>query len=268
MSVEPREDRLDDPWEAARASQRDDVKAVLAPRERRCPSCGARQHGAGRSCPECGADLTVRYARWRLVRRIVLASVVLLALAGTGAALIVPDTREGASGERARADKRQRALEAAERARLTHDARPIRADGPPLRAGADPLAHRAALVRRGERLIAADARKRVAAGTIDGPIKGASCKPYPNVEERRAAEQDPATRTARYDCVAFTRKFEARSAQGEKRTGLFGYPYWLVIDFPSSKLVWCKVTPRAGEGGRSLVSVPVPEPCRDPAGPG
>jgi hypothetical protein len=146
--------------------------------------------------------------------------------------------------------------------------RPIRADGPPLRAGADPLVHRAALVRRGERLITADARKRAAAGTIDGDIKGTSCTPFPTIAARRAAEQDPALTVGRYDCVAYTSKFDAPPVEGQKRTGLFGYPFWLVIDYPASKLVWCKVTPRAGEGGRSLAFVPVPEPCRNPEGPG
>jgi hypothetical protein len=41
-----------------------------------------------------------------------------------------------------------------------------------------------------------------------------------------------------------------------------------VIDYAGPELVFCKVTPRVGEGGQTLVSVPVPAPCRDPAGPG
>jgi hypothetical protein len=149
--------------------------------------------------------------------------------------------------------------------RLERDARPVRADGTPLRAADDPLEHRAALVSQGETRIAEDARGRVAAGSIDGNIRGAECEPFPTTDARRAAEQDPATTAGRYDCVAYTSKFEL---ERNSRTGLFGYPYWLVIDYADSKLVWCKVTPRVGEGGRSLASVPVPEPCRDPAGPG
>jgi hypothetical protein len=267
MAAEPRDEQREDPWAAARASQRDDVKAVLAPRQRLCPACGAVQHGAGRRCPDCGADLTARFARWRSLRRWIYAGLVVLVLAAI-AVPVVAGLREDASGERERAAERQAALEAAERARLTRDARPVRADGPPLRSGTDPLVHRATLVRRGETLIATDARKRVAAGTIEGHIRGASCSPFPTTDGRRAAEDDAATLAGRYDCVAFTQKFEAPPVQGQKRTGLFGYPYWLVINYPRSKLVWCKVTPRAGEGGRSLASVPVPKPCRDPAGPG
>ena len=49
---------------------------------------------------------------------------------------------------------------------------------------------------------------------------------------------------------------------------MFGDPFWLVIDYERGSLVWCKVTPRAGEGGSVLVTVPVPAPCRDPEGPG
>jgi hypothetical protein len=267
MAVEAREDQHEDPWEAARAAQRDDVKAVLAPRERRCPSCGAVQRGAGRRCASCGAELTARFARWRALRRFVYAGVALLALAAV-AVPVVSSLREDASGERERAARRQAALEAAERARLARDARPIRADGPPLKAGDDPLAHRATLVRRAETLVAADAQRRVAAGTIDGDIHGASCSPFPTTAARRAAERDPATPVGRYECVAWTSKLQTPEVQGKKGTGLLGYPYWVVVDYADATLVWCKITPRASEGARSLAFVPAPEPCRDPEGPG
>ena len=118
--------------------------------------------------------------------------------------------------------------------------------------------------RRVEELERDAARERVAAGTLDGDIQGTQCDVFPATEGRRAAEQDPATPVGRYDCVAFVSKLEAN----QQRTAVFGHPFWLVIDYKASKLVWCKVAPRAGEGGSVLVSVPVPEPCRDPAGPG
>lgn len=279
MSVEPRDDQREDPregarddrrdgqpddiWAAARASQRDDVRAVLAPRERLCPACGAAQRGPGRTCPDCGADLTARFSRWRSWRKFAYAGVAAMIVAAV-AVPVVGSLREDAAGERERAAARQRALEAAERARLTRDSRPVRADGPP-RAGAGALEHRAALVSAGESLIAEDARGRA---SVKGDIRGAECTPFPNTEGRRAAEQDPALTAGRYDCVAYTSKFDAPELDGQARTGLFGYPYWLVVDYDGSKLVWCKVTPRVGEGGRSLASVPVPEPCRDPEGPG
>jgi predicted nucleic acid-binding Zn ribbon protein len=261
------EQQQDDPWAAARAAQRDDVRAALAPRERHCPACGAPQGAGGRTCTECGADLTARYAKGASRRKQLYAALAALVLIAISIPIVL-SWREDASGERSRAEQRQAALEAAERERLTRDARPIRAEGRPAAAGAGPLEHRAALVTQSERLITADARERVAAGTIDGDIEGTQCNPFPETQERRAAEQDPALAVGRYDCVAYTSRFDLPELQGRKRTGLFGYPYWLVVDYADAQLVWCKVTPRAGEGGRSLAAVPVPEPCRDPEGPG
>jgi hypothetical protein len=257
----------DDPWEAARASQRADVQAVFARRERLCPNCGAAQRGAGRRCPNCGADLTARLARWHSLRRFAVVGLAALVL-GAAALPFVAGLRDDASRVRARAAERQQALEAAERARLIRDSRPVRAAVRSPRAAVDPLVRRVRLLRRAESLIATDARKRVAAGTIKGKIRGASCSPYPATEDRRAAEQDPATPAGRYDCVAYTSKFEASTVKGQKRTGLFGYPYWLVIDYADSGLVWCKVNRGTGEAGSALASVSVPKPCRDPAGPG
>ena len=138
---------------------------------------------------------------------------------------------------------------------------PVRATGP---AGADTLAHREALVRFGEDQITADARRRVAAGTLTGEHQGTQCEVFPETDARRAAERDLSTRLGRYDCVAYTSKLEGNQAN----TAVFGDPFWLVVDYKRDALVWCKVTPRAGEGGSVLITVPVPEPCRDPEGPG
>jgi hypothetical protein len=267
MALEDRNGH-DDPWSQARAAARDDVVAALAPRDRRCPACGQVQHASRRTCERCHRDLTVRSDRWRPSRRQLIGAAIVAVIATAIAIPIISRTREGAAVERKAADVRQARLEATERARLTRDARPVRAAGPPLEAGGDPLAHRAALITRGEALITRDARARVAAGRLEGPINGTECTPYPHVEARAAAERDPATPKGRYDCVAYKNKFEAPAVKGQVRTGLFGYPYWLVIDYERSAFVWCKVTPRAGEGGRSLAFVPVPPPCRDPAGTG
>src|SRR5687768_9969636 len=103
----------DDPWAAARASQRDDVRAALAPRERRCPACGSPQQG-GRTCTNCGADLTARYAKGASRRKLLYAALAVIALAAISVP-IVGALREDAARERERAAQRQAALEAAER---------------------------------------------------------------------------------------------------------------------------------------------------------
>jgi hypothetical protein len=252
-----------DPWADARASQREDVAAALAPRERRCPSCGSAQRDGGRLCSSCGADLTARAPRRVPWRALLLAGAAIVVLAAI-AVPVVAGLRDDAAGERERAAQRQTRLREAERARQVRDSRPVRATGPAAGAGEDALAHRAELVKLGEERITADARARVAAGTLDGDIQGTECDVFPETDGRRAAERDPATPAGRYDCVAYTSKLESE----QLRSAVFGHPFWLVIDYERAELAWCKVTPRAGEGGSVLVSVPVPAACRDPEGPG
>jgi predicted nucleic acid-binding Zn ribbon protein len=257
----------DDPWAKARAAQREDVAALFAPRERRCSTCGAEQRDGGRTCTNCGAELTAHYERVRARRPLMFAAIVAAVLVAVSVP-IVAGLRDDADAERQRAAERQRERVAAERVRQERDARPVRARGPAPAAGEDALAHRERLVADAEAKITDDARERVAAGTLEGDIKGTECGPYPRTAARSAAERDPATAIGRYDCVAYTSKFDAPGANGEQRTGLFGHPYWLVVDYDRARFVWCKVTPRAGEGGSVLVTVAVPAPCRDPEGPG
>ena len=250
-------------WERARAAQRDDVAGIFSSRERRCPECGAVQRDAGRRCEACGADFVAHVPRTRSRRPLIIAALLAVVLAAV-AIPIVAGMRDDASAERERAAVQQRERIDRERVRQVRDSQPVRANGPALAQGADPVAHRADLLAGAQDAITEDARARVAAGTLDGDIEGTECAVFPATDARRAAEQDPATEAGRYDCVAYTSRLE--SAQG--RTAIFGHPFWLVIDYPRSRYVWCKVTPRAGEGGSVLVSVPVPEPCRDPAGAG
>ena len=237
--------------------------AALAPRERRCPACGAVQRGGGRRCENCGADLTARFAQGRSRRAWVFAAIVGLVLAAI-AVPVVAGMRDDAAGERQRAAERQERLRAAERARQERDAVPVRATAPAGAPGADALTRREELVRFGEEQITADANRRVAEGTLKGDHKGTSCEIFPETQARRAAEADPATLRGRYDCVAYTSQIEGNAGN----QAVFGDPFWLVIDYERGSLVWCKVTPRAGEGGSVLVTVPVPAPCRDPEGAG
>jgi hypothetical protein len=254
----------EDPWAGARTAARDDVRTALVRGTRICPACGAEQETGGRFCDKCGADTTARYRkppRWRTPAIVVLG----LALFALAAYPLVNLLRDDAADERERTAQRQAALEAAEIKRLTEDSKPVRAQGLPVPAGADPVAFRAEQITDAEARITADGQERAAAGRLDGDIKGAECERYPRTAAREAIEADPRAERGRYNCTAYTRTFTAPDSEGEARTGLFGYPYWLVIEYESGDLVWCKVTPRAGEGGQSLASVPVPPPCREPA---
>lgn len=237
--------------------------AALAPRERRCPVCGAVQRDGGRRCASCGADLTARFGRGGSRRAWYFAAAVAVVLALI-AVPVIGALREDAAGERDRAAERQRQRVEAERVRQERAAVPVRATAPAAEAGAGLEERRTALLRFGEAQITADANRRVAEGTLKGDHKGTRCEVFPETGERLAAERDPATRTGRYDCVAYTSQLEGYT----ENQAIFGDPFWLVIDYERGTLVWCKVTPRAGEGGSVLVSVPVPPPCRDPKGPG
>lgn len=254
----------EDPWEAARASTRADVAAVLAPRQRTCPACGHVQSGTTRTCAECGADLVARRPRRRWRWRTAAAVLLALAVAVTAVAVVTAPTRRGARAEAQRERARLAASEAAEMKRLSIDARARFGKGPARQGGQSPLAHRLVLVSTAERLITADAQKRVRSGTLKGPVVGTDCDPYPDISVRRAAEADAEAKVGRYDCLAYSRRSELPALQGKVRQGLFGFPFWAVIDYRRATIAWCKVTPRAGEGAKSLASVPVPQPCRDP----
>jgi len=264
-SKPPADESSPDPWTSARDAARSEVAAALAPRRRVCPACGHPEAGAARRCSACGADLVVRRPRrrlgWRSATAVVLGAAAVLALI---VAISGPLRRDAADeGRRERA--RQEATEAAEIRRLRADVQPHRGKGPALRSGQDPLAHRRALVGHTERLITRDAQARARAGTLSGAVvAGTDCEPYPGITERRDAEADPAATVGRYECIAYRTKVELPELQGAKRVGVLGFPFWAVIHYRRGSIVWCKVTPRAGEGGRSLASVPVPIPCRDP----
>lgn len=252
-----------DPWASARESTRTEVREVFAARVRTCPTCGHEQTAPGRTCEHCGSDFVV-VRRKGIPRRTILAIVAALVVVGGLAAVIIPALRSGAADDRRTEAQRQARLEAAERARLRADSRPHGVRGPARQSGEGAIAYRGRLVLTGQSAVLTDARRRVAAGTVDGPIRGVSCTPYPDTAPRRALERDASVPRGRYECVAYQRRFALTELQGKARTGIIGVPYWLVVDYGSARMTYCKVTPKAGEGGRSLAVVPVPVGCRDP----
>lgn len=158
---------------------------------------------------------------------------------------------------RAEAERQQRAQQAAERvAQLRAEQRPRFERGTP--AGRD-LAARAGLVASLPIAIQADARERVAAGALDGPIRSVECEPYPRSVDGQGAHLDSSQTTGRYSCLAVTRTAPAT----ERNEGSsIGHPYRVLVHFDTGRFAFCKVSGRPGEGsiGRQI-PVPVPEVC-------
>jgi hypothetical protein len=228
-----------DPWESARGTQKEEVAAIWA----------------GRGTPPERAR-EPRRPPWRA-----LAAVALL-LVAIGAVIAV--LRSEGDKDRKAAATAQARLEAAERARLIREGKPVSADGPQRLGGESALAYRARLVRAGEAAITADARARAESGELDRSAKGTRCKPFPYTATREAQERETEIDRNRYQCIAFHDRFALSELEGEARTGIIGQPYWLIADYATGALTFCKVTPKAGEGGKSLVVVPVDPACRDP----
>lgn len=77
----------------------------------------------------------------------------------------------------------------------------------------------------------ADARRRVAAGELDGPVLRVSCRTSP-----RAA--------GAHGCTAVTRDVPA----GPRNVpGSLGHPFVAVVDFGSGRYTWCKTNPVPAE---------------------
>ncbi len=233
-----------DPWDQARERQRKEVAEIFAKREAK--------------------PVEDRRREFRLSRRNSAIVLAVVAAIGLVAVFLVPAMRDDAAQERRAAAREQKRLEAQERARILREQTPHFARGPKRRPGEDALAHRARLVDAGGAVIVADAKRRMAAGTVDGPIAGIECTPFPTTESRRALERDPSVPKGRYECLAYERRFPLSELEGKARTGIIGVPYWLVVDYTTARMAYCRIVPRAGEGGKALAFVHVERACGDP----
>jgi hypothetical protein len=185
---------------------------------------------------------------------------------GLAAALAIPriesSKEEGEERERRELAERR----AAERRRLEAEQRPVRGRAPrpkgPLGPSAE-LRARGALLRTVEGAITAEARRRAAAGMLEGRALRTDCVPAPASVERMGAEATLGRRRDAYDCVAVTRDIRSRSVG---RPGVLGHPFRAVVDFERFTFVMCKTNPPPGEGAipdpRDVV--PLPRACRRP----
>ncbi len=231
-----------DPWESARGAQKEEVAAIWA----------------GRGAPPEERARRRRGVPWRFL------AVVAVALAVIGVAISVLSA-DGAE-DRRDASAAQERLEARERARLIREGKPVFAEGPAPLGSESELTYRVRLLAAAEAAITADAIRRTETGEIDRDVKGTRCKPFPYTSTRAAQERDASLARNRYQCIAYNNRFSLSELEGEARTGIIGQPYWLIADYETGKLTFCKLTPKAGEGGKSLVDgaggAGLPRPAR------
>lgn len=180
--------------------------------------------------------------------------VVLAPLAAIVLALALAPGIDRTKEERRQAQAERQARQRAEReARLRIEQRPRFGRGPA--AGSD-IPKRTSLLGDAQAAVEIDARRRVAAGTLRGPIRGVECEPFPRTLEGRGAHLDPASEKGRYACLAVTNKVSA----GERtEASTIGHPYRLLIDFTTGRYALCKIAGRPGEGsigGQPVITVP------------
>jgi len=191
---------------------------------------------------------------WRRLPTAGKVAVTLLPLVIVAVGVALAPGIEKSKDERARSEARRSARERA--ARLEHirvEQRPRFAFGPP--APGD-LAARRRLLDQAANAVRADARARVAAHALKGPIRRVECEPFPRSTSRIGPHETLASRHGNYACLAVTAEFRKSEFT---QAGTIGHPYRLRIDFRTGRYAFCKVTGRAGElaiSSRAPMGVP------------
>jgi hypothetical protein len=194
---------------------------------------------------------------WRRLPPAGKVGVALLPVVAIGLALALAPGIDRGKEERSSAEAERLEQARAERLeRLRREQQPRFASGEPAAAS---RAARRRLVAETAVAIRGDARARVRAGTLSGPIRRVQCEPFPRTEDGRGAHQDPSRRFGRYSCLAVTAEFGRSAEQG---AGAIGHPYRVRIDFDTGRYALCKVAGRPGEGSLAQAPfVPVPPAC-------
>jgi hypothetical protein len=194
---------------------------------------------------------------WRRLPRPAKVGVALLPFIAVGLVLALGPGIERGKEERARteAQRLERAREARVE-RLRREQQPHFGRG---EAAAASLPARRRLLAEAAVAVRTDARDRVEAGALSGPIQSVQCEPYPRTLERSGAHEDLSRPVGRYAGRAVTTEIRATA---EHEAGAIGHPYRVRIDFESGRFAYCKVAGRAGEGsiGQAPV-VRVPAAC-------
>jgi hypothetical protein len=214
-------------------------------------------------CPSCNKRYDRRLPwlsdRWRWVLGAAGAIAAIVALI-----LILPGVFSAKQAKDREAAQAQAQLEAKERARLIREQRPVRGRAHGLTKlsssapAAERLAQRKALVVQAEAAILTEARKRVAAGELDGPIRNVVCDPLTRAPGNPRDENDLSKRLGRYDCVAVKR--DVIGANGNVVATL-GHPFVATVDFSKLSWVLCKDNKVPGERGKPLAKARLDPSC-------
>jgi hypothetical protein len=144
---------------------------------------------------------------------------------------------------------------------LTAEMRPLHGRGTPARGldGAGALQARHALAADLAAAVQHDADVRVRSGELAHAVKSVDCERFPRGVNQPDPADDLSSRTGRYECLAVT-AIAPRTEHNDSSN--IGYPYRALVNFPSGRFAYCKISGRPGEG--SLVRkfpVKVPAAC-------
>jgi hypothetical protein len=194
---------------------------------------------------------------WRRIPPAGRLALVVLVLGLIGLAVAIGPEIERSKSERERAEQQERLrARQAREARLRREQRPRLVAGPA--AGAE-LGARRRLLDAAAVSIRDDARRRVAAGSLSGPIRNIECEPFPRNVAGIGAEDSTERRYGRYFCLAVTAEFTRSEVT---LGGSIGHPYRLRIDFRSGRYAFCKIAGRPAEGQlKRRLGVTVPRVC-------
>jgi len=236
------------------------MTSTVEPPLRTCRTCGNVERNIHYRCTNCGRDYAADPPRFSKRQKVTAAAVAAVVVA-VGLAIAIPLLLSGKSKDEARQSAIERTAAVRRAAELRVAQRPVPGR---LAVPADPssVAARTAQVTALETAITRDARARVAAGRLKGPVRETLCGPLES-GVRRGDELDLGKRIGRLDCVAVLRDVVKQG----KIVGHLGHNYVGVIDFATGAYVVCQANPNQSEAGRDLALAPLPRACVNAHGP-
>jgi hypothetical protein len=194
---------------------------------------------------------------WRRTGRGLRILIACLLLAGVALVLVLAADISETKREEADAQRRREAEAKAQRTReLRVEQRPrlgsFESVAPPGADAARRLEVRAGQIDELAGAIAADARRRVRTGALDGPILRVDCEPFPRTVAGVGAHETLSRRDGRYSCIAITSESEGTNVA----QAVLGHTYRALVHFDTGRYGYCKVSGQAGPSREQLVTTP------------